>query len=156
MATLGRQIVYLVSNFSKVKPRMKRLYLFHLRFYFFIYMRERERERERGAEKERHSLNSYSTKYRTPCILDYIRVHNDTYCTDSLLAASSIGVLGNSRGAHKRLIRIRVSPLTCANNTGNMIRDIARPRPDRIWFEQLLLLRLRSKPLGSMLELLQV
>ena len=47
MATLGRQIVYLVSNFSKVKPRMKRLYLFHLRFYFFIYMTEREREGQR-------------------------------------------------------------------------------------------------------------
>ena len=53
MATLGRQIVYLVSNFSKVKPRMKRLYLFHLRFYFFIYMRERERERERERGRER-------------------------------------------------------------------------------------------------------
>lgn len=34
--------------------------------------------------------------------------------------------------AHKRLIRIRVSPLTCANNTENMIRDMALPRPDRI------------------------
>lgn len=93
-------------------------------------MREREGKKERG--RERHSLNSYTTKYRTPRILDYIRVHNDTYCTDSLFVASSIGVLGNSRGAHKRLIRIRVSPLTCANNTENMIRDTARPRPDRI------------------------
>lgn len=46
MATLGRQIVYLVSNFSKVKPRTKRLYLFYLRFYFFIYMREREGEED--------------------------------------------------------------------------------------------------------------
>lgn len=153
MATLGRQIVYLVSNFSKVKPRTKRLYLFYLRFYF-SHTWEREGKKERG--RERYSLNSYTTKYRTPRILDYTRVHNDTYCTDSLFVASSIAVLGNSRGAHKRLIRIRVSPLTCANNTENMIRDTARPRPDRIWFEQLLLLRLRSKPLGSMLELLQV